>query len=97
MDKRKLDVVRESVLDQMERSDRARQYAIMVAALLEFGLGMAALNLIDWKDRLQIVIFLLFMLTYTVTGVGLIALGAHISNHASRVIAALESLSEAQR
>ncbi|HEX6067080.1 MAG TPA: hypothetical protein VFZ04_22745 [Longimicrobiales bacterium] len=97
MNSEKLDLVRESVLTQMERADRGRQYAIIAAALCELLFGSAAMLLMDWSDRQQIAIFLLFIMTYTVTGLGLIALGAHISNNASRVIAAIESVGDTQR
>lgn len=97
MDKAKLDYVRESVLAQMERSNRHRQYAIIAAALCEGLFGLMAIQMIEWSDRLQVVIFLLFMLTYTVTAMGLIALGVHITQNASRVIAAIQSIADQDR
>jgi len=97
MDKAKLDTVRVSVLEQMERADRYRQYAIIAAALFEGFFLFMAIQWMDWHDRQQVVTFLLFMLTYTVTAMGLIALGVHVTHNASRVIAAIQSLSETER
>lgn len=97
MENPKLDAVRESVLDRMERADRNRQYLIIGAAMCEALFGGAAMLMMDWSDRQQVVIFLLFVMTYTVLALGLMALGAHMTTSAGRVIAAIESLGESSR
>jgi hypothetical protein len=94
MDKNRLDEVRENVLARMERAERARTYAIAGAAVVEAVFLALAIFLTDWSDQRQIVMFLLFVLTYSWIGIGLIALGAHITNNAGRVIAAVQSMAE---
>ena len=94
---RDLNAVRSSVLDEMERTARMRTLAIAAAALVEVALFSAAIWLIDWDQKIQVTVFVLFILTYLVIALGLIALGSHISRNAMRVIAAIEAAGTAAR
>jgi hypothetical protein len=86
-----LDAIRQSVLDRMERSDRLVKSAIMGAAVLELLMLVTAIVFIDWSNRLEKVVFVLFVLSYTMMGLGMFALGGHVSRVGSRVLAALDS------
>lgn len=91
-----LDGVRRSVLDEVDRANRARVLAIGAAALAEAVLLSAAVWLIDWADRTQVVLFVLFVLTYVTLGLGLIALGTHVSRSTARVVAAVAAAGESR-
>jgi hypothetical protein len=88
---RDLDSVRRSVLDRMERSERLARWAIIAAAVVEALLFVVAFLIIDWDDRLHLLLFVLSVLSYWIISLGLIALGAHVSRSAGRILAALES------
>jgi hypothetical protein len=88
-----LDRVRISVLDRMERSDRIVRSAILLAALFELLLFVAAFLLMDWRDPAQRLAFVLAVTGYTIVVLGLVALGAHMSRIGDRVVAALEDAS----
>jgi len=87
-----LDTMRAGVLDRIERHARNVRFAIMAAALAEAALMAIALLKLDFSNRFEVVVFVLFVLTYTVIGLGLIALGAHVSRIGDRVLAAIEGL-----
>jgi hypothetical protein len=84
--------MRAGVLDRIERHARNVRFAIMAAALAEAALMAIALLKLDFSNRFEVVVFVLFVLTYTVIGLGLIALGAHVSRIGDRVLAAIEGL-----
>ena len=86
-----LDDVRHSVLDRMERGERATRWSIIAAAVLEALMFVAAFMIIDWQDRLHRLIFVLSMFTYFIIALGLIALGGHVTRTAGRILAALEA------
>jgi hypothetical protein len=85
-----LDSVRQSVLDRMERSDRLMRYALILAALVEVLLLVTALRLLDWHDRVDRLLLVLFLLNYMVLSLGLIALGGHVSRSIGRVLLAMD-------
>jgi hypothetical protein len=85
-----LDTIRQSVLDRMERSDRLMRYALILAALVEVVLLFTALRLLDWHDRVDRLLFILFLLNYMVLSLGLIALGGHVSRSTGRVLLAMD-------
>ena len=85
-----LDKVRQSVLDRMERSDRLMRYALLLAALVEVLLLFTALRLLDWHDRVDRLLLVLFLLNYMVLSLGLIALGGHVSRSIGRVLLAID-------
>jgi hypothetical protein len=88
----KLDAVRSSVLDEIERTERSRTIAIAGFAVVEAGLLSSAIWLIDWSQRMQVVVFVLFLLTYLMTVLGMLALGSHVSRNTLRIIAAMHAM-----
>lgn len=86
-----LDAVRGSVLDQMERAERATRLAILGAALVEALLLALAIVMVDWNDRLHVLLFLFSVLSYTIVALGLFALGGHVSRVGARLAAAVEA------
>ena len=89
-----LDTVRQTVLDRMERSDRLMRYALILAALVEVVLLFTALRLLDWHDRVDRLLLVLFLLNYMVLSLGLIALAGHVSRSIGRVLLAMDSDSQ---
>ena len=82
--------IRADVLDRMERNARLGRYAIMGAATVELLLLVLMIVLVNWHDRVQVLIVLVSILTYTIIVLGLAALGAHVSRVGARVVAALD-------
>lgn len=79
-----------SVLDRAERHARHTQLLILGAAAVEGVLLLLGLLIIDWKDPTHVLILLVAVLVCSVLGIGLLALGTHISRVGTRVVAALE-------
>lgn len=86
-----LDRIRDSVLDRMERADRLVRLAIVGAAAVELALFVIAIAMVDWGSRIERLLFLLSVLSYTIVVLGLLALGGHVSRTAGRVLAALDA------
>ena len=70
---------------------------ILAAALVEAALLVLVLIYIDFKDPTHRLVFLLAMLTYFTLGLGLVALGAHVSRVEERLLNALELLRDGSR
>ena len=85
----RLDDIRGSVLDRMERAERNMKLGIFGAALAELALFAIAFFMIDWDVRLEKLLFVFAILTYTIIALGLVALGSHVSRSAARILAAL--------
>lgn len=81
-----------SALDRLDRANRRVTMVIVAAAFVEFVLLVLVLQNIDFGDSLHRLVFLLAMLTYFTLGLGLVALGAHVSRVQERVLNALELL-----
>lgn len=86
-----LDVIRERVLDRMERDARNVKLAVLAGAALEAVLGIATLRLVDWHDRTQVLVCVVGLLVYSILVLGLVALGAHVSRSVGRVLVALDA------
>ena len=86
-----VDNVREGVLHRLERQAAVVRTAMIGAAAVEALMLLAALRLIDWRDRTQVLIFVMSILGYTIVVLGLVALGAHVSRVGSRIVAVLEA------
>jgi hypothetical protein len=87
----RLDEIRGSVLDRMERAERNVRLAIMGAAVAEMALFVVAFALVDWHNHTEKLLFVFSVLSYTTIAFGLIALGAHVSRSAARVLGALDT------
>ena len=91
---RSLDDVRTSVLDRVERGERATKLAIVAAALVEALMLALALALTDWKDPVQRLLFIFSVLSYSIIALGLFALGGHVTRtvgHLMDAIAIIET------
>jgi hypothetical protein len=83
------DSIRSGVLRRMEQHARHVRLAIAGGVILELlMLGIAGFKL-EFSNRVEVVMFALFVLTYTLIVLGMFALGAHVSRVGDRVLAAL--------
>ena len=85
-----LDAIRGSVLTRMERADRLVRLAIYGATAVELSLFAVAIYLVDWDNRLEKLLFVFSVLSYTIIALGLLALGGHVTRSVGRVLAAMD-------
>lgn len=85
-----LDGARERVLDRMEVGRRLTNFVTGAAALLEGALLIACILLVDWSDRTQILLFVIFILSYFILVLGMVALAGHVTSSTGRILAALD-------
>ena len=90
-----LDDVRRSVLDKMERGERTLKLSMFGAAVLEAVMFVTVLLIIDWNDRLHKLIFVLFLFTYFIVVLGLVALAGHVTRTVGRLLSAFDALGPA--
>jgi hypothetical protein len=88
----RLDSIRNSVLTRMERAERNMRLGIFGAALTELALFVIAFQLVDMGNRLERLVFVLSVLSFTIIALGLAALGAHVTRSVGRVLSALDAL-----
>ena len=79
-------------LDRLDRANRRVTLLIVLAAAIESVLLLLVLIVIDFKDPLHRLVFLLSMLTYFTLGLAIVALGAHVSRVQERLLNAVELL-----
>ena len=85
-----------AALDRMDRANRRVTLTILLAAGIESILLVFVLLVIDFKDPLHQLVFLLAMLTYFTLALAIVALGAHVSRVQERLLVALELLRESR-
>ena len=86
------DDIRIGVLKRMEHQATMVRVATLGAAAIEALMLGLALWLIDWNDRMHILMFVMAVLGYTIVVLGFVALGAHVSRACNRVVAVIETL-----
>ena len=84
-----------AALDRLDRANQRVTMTIILAAAIEAVLLVFVLMVIDFKDPLHQLVFLLAMLTYFTLALAIVALGAHVSRVQERLLTALELLREA--
>lgn len=86
-----------TALDRLDRANRNVVMIIVAAAIVEFVILVSVLLNISFGDPLHRLVFLLAMLTYFTLGLGLVALGAHVTRVQEHLLNALEVLRDTQR
>ena len=89
-----LDVVRSSVLDRIERSERNFKIALLGAALFEASFLLAFVLAADFHVRFHLLLFLSAVGSYTIVLLGMVALGAYVNRGNLRLLKAVELLRE---
>ena len=87
----RLDRARASVLDRMETGQRVMRIATGAAAILELAMLAACILLVDWGERSQVLLFLIFILSYFILVLGMMALAGHVTSATARILAVLDS------
>ena len=64
--------------------------AMLGAAAVELVLFAVALRMVDMSNRLERLVFVLSILSYTMVVLGLAVLGAHVTRTVGRVLAAID-------
>lgn len=80
-----------SALARADRHARNVQLAVFGAAAVEGILLILSLLVIDFDNPTHVLLLLCTVLTCSVLGLGLLALGTHVSRVGARVVAALET------
>lgn len=91
MTTRDLDSIRQGVLARMERGEKMLKFGIIAAAVAESGLMAFALIYMDWKDKVQVELFIFSILGYTIIVLGMVALAGHVTRAVGRILEALET------
>lgn len=87
----RLDSARMSVLDSMESGRKTLRFAIGAASLLEVALLVACVLLVDWSDRRQILLFVIFLLMYFIIMLGMVGLAGHVTASTARILKVMEA------
>lgn len=87
----RLDRAREGVLDRMETGERLMRFGMGAAALLELAMLAACILLVDWGNREQVLLFVIFLLSYFILVLGMLALAGHVTSATGRILAVLDA------
>ncbi len=96
MNQQRLDEARGQVLDRMENGQKVMNFAMGAAAVLELAMLAACILLVDWGNRTQVLLFVIFILSYFIIMLGMVALAGHVSRSAARVLAVIEAQRDAR-
>lgn len=97
MNQAKLDEARKSVLDQMEAGRRQVNIGFAIFAVLELALLVSCVLLVDWGDRTQVLLLVIFVLSYLMLANGFFILAGHVTRATGRVLAVLAAQQEERR
>lgn len=93
----RLDRARANVLDQMESGRKTMNIGFAAAASMEFALLVACAFLVDWQDRTQVLLLVIFILSYGMLAMGLTVLAGHVTRSTGRILAVLEAQQDERR
>lgn len=85
-----LDRVRGETLDRIERGERNVKLAVLAAAVVEALLMAAFLLAADFSNRTHLLLLIATVGIYSILGLGLIALGAHVNRNTRILLKAIE-------
>ena len=91
MNQARLDKAREGVLDQMEAGQRHMNIGFAIFAVLELALLISCAFLVDWGDGTQVMLLVIFVLSYLMLANGFFILAGHVTRSTGRILAVLEA------
>lgn len=91
-DVNKVNEVRQTTLDRIERNERHYKVAFICAAIVEACFLASFLLLADFSNRLHVLLLIMTIAIYTILMFGLMALGSHVNRNTLRVLKAIELL-----
>ncbi|HEX8845216.1 MAG TPA: hypothetical protein VF791_11260 [Pyrinomonadaceae bacterium] len=96
-EERKINEIRGSVLDRIERSERHYRMAFIGAAIVEAIFLASFLFLADLSNRTHVLLLISTIAVYTLLALALMALGNYINRSTLRVLKAIELVGESAR
>ena len=81
-----------AVSARIDRSERNFKLAFICVAIVEFAFLVSFVLLADLANRLHVLLLISTVSCYTIVGMGLMALGAHVNRAIARVLKAVELL-----
>lgn len=91
MEQDRLDRAREGVLDQAEAGRKMMNLGFAAAAALELALLVACAMLVDWNNGTQVMLLVIFILSYAMLSMGLFILAGHVTRSTGRILSVLEA------
>ena len=88
----RIDEIRNSTLQQIEKTESNYRLAFIGAALIEVAFFAAFLLLADFSNRIHVLLLVTAIAIYTIVGAGLFGLGLHVSRNTLRILRAIEAL-----
>jgi hypothetical protein len=85
-----LDRVRAAALARIDRTERNFKLAFFGAAIMESAFFVSFLLLADLTNRLHLLLLIATVGSYSIVGLGMFALGAHINRGLARILKAIE-------
>ena len=85
-----LNEVRGAALDRIDKSERNYKLAFYSALAVETLFLIAFVLLADFHNRIHVLLLLAAMAVYLILGLGLFALGAHVSRNTQTLLRAIE-------
>jgi len=89
-----LNGVRGAALNRIEKSERNYKLAFYSALVVETLFLVAFILLADFHNRVHVLLLLAAIAVYVILGLGLFALGAHVSRNTQTVLRAIELLEQ---
>ncbi len=87
----RLDEIRSEVLVRIDRTERNYRLAFLGAVVLEAAFLTTFLLAADFSNRTHVLLLLASVMTYSILGLGLVALGAHVNRATLRVLQAIDA------
>jgi hypothetical protein len=84
-----LDKIRGAALDKVERSEKNYKMAFFAAAMLEAMFLLGFILLMDVSNRLHLLVLIASIGIYSIIGLGLVALGAHVTRNTQMILKAI--------
>ena len=83
-----------AALERIDRTERHYKLAFFAAVAVEALALPAYLALADLTNRTHVLLLIATVATYTIIGLGLVALGAHVNRNTLRVLRAVQLAGE---
>lgn len=77
-------------LDRIDRAERHYKQAFLAAVIVEAVMLPVYLLLADFSNRTHVLLLVAMVATYTIVGIGLVALGAHVNRNTLRILRAVQ-------
>jgi hypothetical protein len=97
MNQERLDKARGKVLDQMDAGRRQVKLGFVIFSLLELALLVTCALLVDWGNATQVMLLVIFVISYLMLANGFFILAGHVTKCTGRILAVLEAQRDERR